>query len=267
MYMRVAQRALQYSAAGCCLHFSVHRMEEWSALSEPQNNAETGRRFWYLSHAESEALPCAATLSAQNDTRAVGLATRALTLAASQKRARDETFSILEAHSSLCGAGNGAFISGRASKGQLLTFYKGPVYSPLTGRLLLFLKHLSGFESNGYIYCRDDGYLVKGLTTGRTSADQGPMLNHPPSGVQPNAMFFSITLDTRQLEETAAEVLHSISWYAVRPKTFATESSIRVVGLIALRDVEHEELFVDYGFSSNTKHPDWYAAVKDVGAD
>ena len=37
--------------------------------------------------------------------------------------------------------------------------------------------------------------------------------------------------------------------------------------LIALRDVEHEELFVDYGFSSNTKHPDWYAAVKDVGAD
>jgi hypothetical protein len=265
--MHLARRALRYGAVGAGLHFSAHRLEEWAALSEPQNNAEAGRAFWYLSHAESEALPCAAQLTTQNDEHAVRLATAALGVAASHKRSRVETFSILEGRSSLCDAGNGAFISGRARKGQLLTFYKGPVYSPLTGRLVLFLEHLSGFESKGYIYCRDDGYLVKGVTTGRNSVDQGPMLNHPPIGVQPNAMFFSITLDARHLEDATAEVLHSISWYAVRPKSFSTESAVRVVGLIALRDVEHEELFVDYGFSTDTPHPDWYAPVKALGAE
>jgi hypothetical protein len=153
-------------------------------------------------------------------------------------------------------AGNGGFIRGRALRGEIVCFYHGPLYHPLSGRLRLMARN------SEYLLCRPDGYIVDGRPTdGTVSSLCGPLCNHPPAGMQPNVMFYAITLDARSLPADSASALKTISWYDQGVFTFDPKRYARTVVMVALRDIEDEELLVDYAYNPHVNSPAWYMKV------
>ena len=86
-----------------------------------------------------------------------------------------------------------------------------------------------------------------------------PRANHPPGGVAPNAMFYDLCCDSRDLPAASASALARIAWYAVAPLSFDGQRHVRIAFLVALRDIEDEEIFIDYQFDPNAASlPMWY---------
>ena len=103
---------------------------------------------------------------------------------------------------------------------------------------------------------------------GGSSSLCGPLCNHPNKGCQPNVMYYPAICDTRSLPSGSADALRRISWYDQPPWTFDGARRQRTLVLIALRDLEDEELFVDYRYAPESDGgaalPAWYSQVERV---
>jgi hypothetical protein len=148
-------------------------------------------------------------------------------------------------------SGNGLHLSKSAPRGTLLTLYPGPIYRPLSGRIALMYGSLRGtlaeFDS---VLCLSDSYVIKGIHKASGVHWHGAAANHPPDGVEPNAMFVTLNLDEDDMGADVAGKLAEQNWYASPPTTFRPRRRMRTAAIVLLRDAVDEELFVDYGFAS-----------------
>ena len=105
---------------------------------------------------------------------------------------------------------------------------------------------------------------MDGLPSAEALADPqssmcGAFVNHPPAHIAPNAMFYDVCCDSRDLPAASASALARIAWYAVAPLSFDGQRHVRIAFLVALRDIEDEEIFIDYQFDPNAASlPMWY---------
>jgi len=182
---------------------------------------------------------------------------------------QNREFRVTKRRSSVANSGDGAHVSGKVARGAVVTFYHGPVYSPIVGRIKLLLRS----TMSEYSMMLNDTYMIDGLTSGATahgadgsSSKAGPLCNHCPEGTRPNAMFFPAVCDTDSLPAASADALRRISWYDTPPLTFDGARYQRTMVLVALRDVQDEELFVDYRYDLNDESlPRWYVPVQRDG--
>jgi hypothetical protein len=129
-------------------------------------------------------------------------------------RAIPPLFHVDKRASGIPGAGDGAFVTGRARRGEVVSFYRGGVYAPITGRIQLLFKALGsrivGYEAGlSYTYCLPSDFLILGDPSGMSSSTMGSLLNHPTEGTQPNCVFYRATLDKDQLSTGALEQLEA----------------------------------------------------------
>lgn len=156
---------------------------------------------------------------------------------------QNREFRVTKRRSSVANSGDGAHVSGKVARGAVVTFYHGPVYSPIVGRIKLLLRS----TMSEYSMMLNDTYMIDGLTSGATahgadgsSSKAGPLCNHCPEGTRPNAMFFPAVCDTDSLPAASADALRRISWYDTPPLTFDGARYQRTMVLVALRDVQDE---------------------------
>ena len=169
-------------------------------------------------------------------------------------------FNVEKRTSGIPGAGDGAFLTGKASRGDVVSFYCGEVHAPITGRIRLLFQafgssmtgHAAGLS---YTFCLPSDFLILGDPSAKSSSTMGPLLNHPYGGAEPNCVFYGATIDRDQLSSGAEEQLGSISW-ASKPRVGAKKRQQEVLLVIALRDLNDEELFVDYAYSE--PYPEWF---------
>ena len=192
------------------------------------------RAFWSSTHAEGAQMPCDIPTM-----RAANVVTACARLAAALVVDAMPSFRLLSAPSGLPNAGDGAHVTGFAARGSVVAFYHGPVYTPIIGRMKLL------FGSSEYVLAMHDSYMIDGLTSG-TGSSLGPLTNHPPLDTTPNVMFYPVCCDTASLPVESASALREICWYERPPLTFDGQRYVRTTLLIALRDIEDEEILVDY---------------------
>ena len=111
------------------------------------------------------------------------------------------------------------------------------------------MKLLFTAYASEYVLLCHDSYMIDGLTSGATvdgaggsSALAGPLCNHPPQGMQPNVMFYPTLCDTSTMPAASSEALERIAWYDRSPLTFDGGRYQRTMVLVALRDIEDEEV-------------------------
>ena len=124
-----------------------------------------------------------------------------------------------------------------------------------------------------YTMVMHDSYLIDGQPSGGTKSEEGAswllcgaFANHPCCGEQPNAMFYPIACDADDLPAASVDALRQISWRDTTPLT-SEGHMLRVVAVVALRDLQDEELFVDYRYDvASDSLPPWYHHVEREGA-
>lgn len=265
-----AKRGFKWVVGAGSAYCALRCVEEqlpFSALERRFDN-KNDVAFWWCTHSNGVPLPVDRdALAAQNQATALDKAVSALSLRTSSGDPPAQ-FNISVSKSTLEGAGRGAHITGSACQGEVLTFFNGPVYAPFTGRIALCLRSLFGMwpdethrRGTGCIMAREDGYMVLGFDTGSDAARRGPLLNHPNNGDVPNTMMFPACIDSSVLDTRALAELENVSWYACRPWTFDPSRFVRVILVVALRDVANEELFYDYNFNPEASLPEWYTSA------
>ena len=233
------------------------------------------RQLWRAMHT-TDAQQCPSELSAVRlDNSASiksGVAYALSETAYDRHRAPDDSpaqFTVRKQPSSVPHSGDGCHLKGKCARGTVVSFYQGPVYTPITGRIkCTFVATFSD-----YVIQLADSYVVDGINPGGTAegADGtsslcGALCNHPPAGMQPNVMFYPTLCDCDTLPAASVEALRRISWYDSTPLTFDGTRMQRTIALVALRDLEDEELYVDYRFTNATPDlPDWYSHVEREG--
>jgi len=141
---------------------------------------------------------------------------------------------------------------------------------------------------NGYIMFRHDGIFIDGREDGpsamlrlsassrdaaaRKDADPeiekkiaaeskwaiGHLVNHPPAGTMPNVETKPVDID----ESSPAEVSLALSKINFNfRKPCAGDKLLRTVVLVSKRDLENEEIWLDYKLESDNA-PLWYSPVK-----
>jgi len=225
------------------------------------SRAYEDQQVWRALNAADAICPAHKAVRAENATGISGLIAPALLACVSHA----QPFTVIRAPSNVPNSGDGAHVSGKVPKGGVVTFYQGPVYAPVTGYIKLVLRRvISSYRIQG-----DDLYIIDGEDSGATTdgADGsslmcGALCNHPPKGTTPNVLFCSTACNADVLPAASAALLRRISWYDTAPATFLGSRVQRTVVVIALRDLEDEELFVDYGFrSAEPDLPAWYHPV------
>ena len=178
------------------------------------------------------------------------------------------------------GAGDGVFVRGATCPaGHVLAAYPGVTYQTED----LTMMHKLVLPGNDYVIFRRDGVLIDGRADGPSSqmwemAERreraagkpplsrddrsnelaiGNMVNHPPSGSQPNVIVHPLDL-------ASGEQLHLHQHLPVvnfRPPAEG-EPSKRTVVLISVRDIaEGEELLLDYKLQADGSQGSWYVPV------
>ena len=264
------RRSCQISAtaAATCLAIRVaeeqlpfRRMDHALVLADEED-------FWHATNPIGGALPSAERILQENEARshrglAAALADTAVELGLSSHQGAAPAFRVFSQPSQAPSSGLGAYVAGHAPRGCVLCFYQGPIYAPLTGRLALMTG--SGVTSE-YKLVLSDSYISDGQPSSTMVASMcAPRANHPPAAVTPNAMFYTACCDADALPAPSAAALRRASWYASAPLTFDGARRVRVTFAVALRDLEDEEIFVDYKFDPDAPTPEWYTPVAQEG--
>eukprot|EP00054_Salpingoeca_dolichothecata_P004918 m.32461 g.32461 ORF g.32461 m.32461 type:complete len:255 (+) comp14972_c0_seq1:157-921(+) len=174
-------------------------------------------------------------------------------------------FSISVQQSSIPQAGNGVVLNGKCPKGQLVALYPGLVYQP---------HHPILFQSinNSFIFRCSDSVLIDGKNTGlsrsilrscvlrdswgpgethhidlswltptpRNPLAVGQIVNNRPRNNMQNVMYVELDLPATfplQLRHLCCNAHYASS---------SVDSPLRIVALLATRDIEDEELFSSY---------------------
>lgn len=107
----------------------------------------------------------------------------------------------------------------------------------------------------------------------------GHLVNHPPMGQIPNVLQFMLDVDLTKLPSPLAKLMpvrpsdipihkmDRVENNVVRQRVSGTElftshpgrrDVVRTLALIAMRDLEDEEVFMDYRFNPAVQAPEWY---------
>jgi len=258
-------------AVACTAAYYMVRVceESFTALDDAMGiaDARMGTAYWRSTH-PGEALPAMGTVRRDNQSSIRTSLESALAAAAADLDAPGAapTHRVTKAASSVTNSGDGAYLQGKVPRGSIATFYPGPVCSPIVGRIKLLFRSLT----SSYVVQMPDSYMIDGSPAGATADGKGgtsclcgPLCNHPPPGTRPNVMFFAALCDTDSLPAASADALRRISWYDAPPLTYDGRRLQRTMVLVALRDLEDEELFVDYQFDPlRPDLPHWYHPVR-----
>eukprot|EP00656_Telonema_subtile_P013837 TRINITY_DN17036_c0_g2_i2.p1 TRINITY_DN17036_c0_g2~~TRINITY_DN17036_c0_g2_i2.p1 ORF type:complete len:215 (+),score=34.38 TRINITY_DN17036_c0_g2_i2:131-775(+) len=177
--------------------------------------------------------------------------------------------------SSVPESGLGVFVEGHAPAGTVLSLYYGVVFDSDD----LVAMHQFICPGNDYLIFRRDGMLIDGRPDGQSRmlyetamARQGTaaldpqalplhavgsLVNHPPAGVLPNVATAPLDLHA----QTPAPVLQFFQSVNANFRPAAVgDVLLKTVVMLAKRDIENEELWLDYNFGSD-KMPEWYTPV------
>ena len=174
--------------------------------------------------------------------------------------------------SNLPAAGNGVFLKGRAVAGTVVSFYPGMVY---------LREHVQSgiydhcFDSNAYVFSRFDSAVLDGSkpVAKHNPFAVGHIINHP-SALAPGKEKAEILGDCNVIacpinfvsEIFDDEVLPHVPNAYDRPPTLMSSETARdsfALGtvLVAVRDIEDEELFLNYRYNPKIVAPPWYVEV------
>ncbi|GJQ14491.1 hypothetical protein GpartN1_g6282.t1 [Galdieria partita] len=200
-------------------------------------------------------------------------------------------FMVYKATSTIPDAGQGLFIKGQCTVGSVVALYPGIVYFPSEWEKLPGYPYVSKY--NVHLVKRQDGVIIDGKPyDDQTQVFQGQRpeiawerinpfalgqyANHPPKGTEPNIIALSfdyplyrmspamkVLVPNRYLideEEQEKEWSSNISKLE-DAMHFGKDRKSRVMRgmvIITLRDVENEELFINYRYNPFASHPEWY---------
>lgn len=191
--------------------------------------------------------------------------------------------------SSVPDAGRGIYVHGSAPRGSLLTLYPGVSYLPS------HVRQLGHNVGNDYWISRFDGVVIDGASQVELQvdidADQeqelvhplalGHIVNHPPKGKEANCLQFMLDIDIGRLPHGARELVPNASFEGEtstleRIENRAYQQRVpgsahflskarhvhrikRTLALVATRDINDEEIFMNYRFNPNSRGlPEWY---------
>eukprot|EP01084_Bolivina_argentea_P281707 482049_1 len=178
--------------------------------------------------------------------------------------------------SSIEDAGWGLWVDGIAPTGSVVGIFPGVVYAPKFVRDAKYQKELFP-DPNFQLVMRCDNYVVDCKESAKCPWHPWGIAqysNHPIQGTGPNAL--QVAYDIPAASDA--------DWWASKNEIFPLElrrhvpykyrktpgfldgkfdKKVLVEGvlLVAMRDLENEEVFVNYRFPKTTWHPDWYHPV------
>ena len=185
-------------------------------------------------------------------------------------RNSDVGWELRVAASGVAGGGAGVHLAGRAAAGAVLACYPGVSFEADDLKVM----HGIVLSGNDYVLARRDGVLIDGRPDGASAQlravaqarDRRPpppaaaeafavgnMVNHPNRGTRPNVVVFPFDLPAGDPLEPYVPVS------PFRPPADG-DPARRTAVLIAARDLEDEELWLDYKLSAGSPPP-WYAPV------
>jgi len=198
------------------------------------------------------------------------------------KRKRKEALSVRE--SGIEGAGMGVWVDGVREVGEVVALFPGLVYSREE------IRDVPGYPNFGreadFLMCRYDGYMVDSrawmsFLRGRIREEYnskrkngesleniewfsesskknpyalGHMVNHPPKGVAPNVMMAPVDVHAE------ADTFDTLPWGCFSRDGTVGDGKVRGLALVALREIEGEEVFVNYRLNPSVLGglPIWY---------
>ncbi|GMH34381.1 hypothetical protein BSKO_02215 [Bryopsis sp. KO-2023] len=182
-------------------------------------------------------------------------------------------------------SGNGLWIDGFAKLGSVVTLYPGVIFEPLWYRQMTDYPRVDA--NNPYLLARFDGAVLdaKPWGPGRVSLDaplvvnpqrlheehlnslegRNPLalahyVNHPGKEHEPNIMVASVDLSFDQ-QRWLRPYIPNIVFRADKTVPHEEGSVLPGLVLVALRDLQDEEIFLNYRLSPHVKRPDWYTPV------
>ncbi|KAL3799802.1 hypothetical protein HJC23_010452 [Cyclotella cryptica] len=214
---------------------------------------------------------------------------------------QQQQFSIIALKSTIPNAGRGVYIDGKAIAGTLLAFFPGKIWPKehLMSASLQTQRNLSENDPRHQLSIRYDDILIDSRRSPYTVVDNmwalGHVVNHPPAPTMieqmssgedpdsspstqrhyrggPNCVTVPIDFTEKMLEQHPELRRYIPNEYELPPQAWAknafdTENVImNGMGIIALRDVQDEELFYDYRLSPDEsiegkgsgQYPKWY---------
>ena len=192
-------------------------------------------------------------------------------------------------------AGNGVWVDGTARVGQVVAMFPGASYHPR------YQKKIPGYPNIGrsadFLMSRFDGYIVDSRGWKQTKVEEDPlntaeggdgsgsidgcrkhtfvglegrnplacghMINHPPKYSSPNviAAAFDFEHITEGLRRYVPIAMYDISEDIV----VCASSSVSGIAFVALRDIEDEEIYVNYRLNPSVFGglPKWYEPVDE----
>lgn len=200
-------------------------------------------------------------------------------------------FNLVIRASQVAGAGDGVWLDGKASVGQVVALFPGLIYRKDEVKMIPGYPNF-GVESD-FLMSRYDGCIfdsrawtsfcngkmheysaqckhnakTSSLLDHQFSAESkqnqlalGHMVNHPPKGFSPNVMGAPVDWSLMPTEKDWDKIL---PWKKFCEKE--NDGVIRGLALVAMRTLETEELFVNYRLNPDVLGglPKWYHPVDD----
>eukprot|EP00871_Galdieria_phlegrea_P005301 jgi/Galph1/5772/GphlegSOOS_G4330.1 len=194
-------------------------------------------------------------------------------------------FIVYKAPSIIPNAGNGLFIKGKVSEGTVVALYPGVVYFPSEWEKIPGYPYVSKYST--YLVKRQDGVIIDGKPLEQNEVNDqegelstvawdrinpfalGQYANHPPKGTEPNIISYSIDYPLYRMPSHMKALIPNRyisdedngAWSSAMNKMedvveFGRDRKTRVMRsmvLITLKEVENEELFINYRY--NPLHP------------
>ncbi|ETW10374.1 hypothetical protein, variant [Aphanomyces invadans] len=161
---------------------------------------------------------------------------------------RELGYSLQVRDSTIPGAGRGLFVEGRATAGTAIALYPGTVYLSEHYRK----KYMHVVSNNPFARARFDGAIID--ATNEAVPHTNPlalaqMVNHPPQDTLPNVI--PMAFDFPPEDPFQSEPYHSlIPNHFVHPPSmlamFGKRALVHSLVLVALTDIEDEEVFLNY---------------------
>jgi len=182
-------------------------------------------------------------------------------------------------------SGYGLFVIGKALAGTVLAIYPGNIYMPSS-------KDSSYIEENEYIILRYDHIRIDGLSwiinAHKERRDEvkaellqkearhrsrycnpfgiANYINHPGLGYQPNSMPYGYDFLTDWPDVYQQVIPHQNPTQPTYMDFQSETVAFRSVIVIATRDLEDEEVTMDYRYNPRNPYPPWYFPVDELAA-
>ncbi|CAK4084961.1 unnamed protein product [Aphanomyces euteiches] len=172
-------------------------------------------------------------------------------------------YSLSVRNSTIPDAGRGLFLDGHAPAGTAVAFFPGTVYLSEHYRK----KYLHVVSNNPYARARFDGAIID--ATGEDIPHKNhfalaQMVNHPPPQSTPNVIPMAFDFPPEEPFTTEPfksfipnRFIHPPSMLAM----YGKRALVHGLVLVALNDIQDEEVFLNYRYNPNMEYPAWYTPV------